>query len=279
MGFSNYLTFRKLFVHNIELNGLKATIYPFNLTASRYLEYSGVLYFLASLYPGDLVLEVGCGHSILPSYWEKLKLNVVVVDINIESLRWQISKREKNSDKIFQAVQASGTNLPFREKVFSAVSCVSVIEHFPVDSDEKAALEIGLVLKNNGMQILTFPMTNKRSYFITNLGSGIPPLLTKIFRSSLDPIFKRLKIDRSGFYFERVYSLLDMQKRIIALSGCSVDTYSTFHSGVFVKAIHGRIVPAGMLSVLEYILARFFMFTTKSTTNMDGIILKLKKES
>ena len=90
---------------------------------------------------------------------------------------------------------------------------------------------------------------------------------------------RQLKIDRIDSYFERVYSLADVQKRVVVPSGCSKDDYLTLRSGAFVKAIHGKIMPAGMLTVFEFLLARFFMFSTKSTSNPDAIILKLKKYS
>ena len=50
---------------------------------------------------------------------------------------------QKNFYKIFQAVLASAKDLPFSEDTFSAVSCISAIEHFPADSDKKAVKNIG----------------------------------------------------------------------------------------------------------------------------------------
>lgn len=275
---SYYKIFRKLFAHNIEVNGLRAMIYPFGLSASRYIEYAAVLDFYNGLDQDDLMLEVGCGHSILPTLWERLGLKVIAIDTNKKALKWQVDKSKKIANKLLQAVLADARNLPFRGRVFPTVSCISTIEHFPNNGDTKANCEIGTVLKPNGLYVVSFPLSiYQKSYSKKDWASGIPPLIKRLLESSLPAMFKKFNIDRTSSYFERMYSLEDMRKRIIVSSSCALEDYVTLLSKPLVKILHGRIIPTGVLTILEYILARAFMIIGKSTVNMDAIVLKLRR--
>jgi SAM-dependent methyltransferase len=279
--FVRYKSFGKLFAHNIEINGLRAIIYPFNLTASRYVEYSAAINFAGNLKPNGLVLEVGCGHSILPTLWQKLGAKVIAVDINRKALKRQLEKSKiisvKYRDEPIEPVVASIKNLPFKS-VFSLISCISAIEHVPHEGDIMAIKELGMILETNGLIITSFPLSPfKNSYTQSNPSVGIPFLFGALFKPILFTIYSMFRVDRTASYFERNYSIDDVQHRIITPSNCKLEEFFAFRNPRIMKLIHGRIIPIGISSAIEYLLSRTFTIKCKSMLNMDAVVIKLRK--
>jgi len=273
-------TFRQLFVHNVHLNGLKSALYCFGLSASRYIEYASALTFLSSeLKARNIILEIGCGHSILPTLWAKSGLQVVTVDISRDALKWQINKNKEILNKSLHAVLVDGKNLPFKDGSCSVISCISAIEHVPGNGDIQVAYEIGRVLKPNGLCIISFSLSRySNSYSKRDWGAEIPPLIKRVFKSFLPIMFDKFKVDRTLSYFERFYSLEDMHNRIIFPSRCIKEDHLTLRSGWIIKFIYERIIPTGVLTPLEFLMARL-LTVSKCAKNMDAIILKIRKPS
>lgn len=273
-------TFKRLFIHNVHLNGLKATLYCFGLSASRYIEYASALSFLSSELKADnIILEIGCGHSILPTLWAESGLQVVTVDVSRDALKWQKNKSRDLLNKSSHAVLADGQNLPFKEGSSSAISCISAIEHIPGNGDVQVAYEIGRVLKPNGMCIISFPLSlYLNSYSKRDCGAEIPPLMKRVFKSFLPIVFSKFKVDRTLSYFERFYGLEDVHKRIIIPSRCIEEDYLTLRSGWIIKFIYERLIPTGVLTPLEFLMAKLLTFG-KLARNMEAIILKIRKPS
>jgi len=265
----------KLFFDNVSVNGIKAIIYPFGLSASRYIEYAAALDFSAHLGSGMLMLEAGCGHSILPIIRGRSQVETIVVDISKEALKWQLTESMKHKVKL-QAVLASAEKLPFRDNLFSGASLISVLEHLPRDFE--AVREVGRVLKPRGIDIVSVPLSSQeKSVIKSSYAVGIPTIWKRLFGSSLTTVFKLFRVDRGLSYFERHYSISDVHKRIVFPSGCKLESAIALRSQQIVKIIHKRIIPTGVLTILEYILARWFMITSSSIKNMDAIIFKLQK--
>lgn len=263
-------SFEELLIHNLKVNGLKAAIYASGLSASRYIEYGNAIKLFSK---ASLVLEVGCGHSILPTFWEKLGLQPIAIDINLEALKWQ-----KNKAESLDAICSDGRYQPFREKSVDAVSCISVIEHFPEDGDLQLARETGRILKEGGFAIISLPLSSHRTgCFTTDYVSDIPHLIRRVLGSLLPAIFRIFGVDRSALYFERHYSLEEVDRRVVVPSNCRLEDFQGLGSDPLVKIIHGRIFPQGVLTFLEYLLARVFMVDSKYAANMDAIVIKLRK--
>lgn len=273
-------TFKQLFVHNVHLNGLKATLYCFGLSASRYIEYASALTFLSSeLKASDIILEIGCGHSILPTLWAESGLQVVTVDINRDTLKWQINKSRDTLNKSLHAVLADGKNLPFKGGSISVISCISTIEHVPGNGDIQVANEIGRVLKPDELCIVSFSLSrHSNSYSKRDWAAEIPPLMKQVSKSFLPIMFNKFKVDRTSSYFERFYSLEDVHKRIILPSQCIKEDHLTLRSGWAIKFIYERLIPTGVLTPLEFLMARLLTLS-KRVRNMDAIILKMRKPS
>jgi ubiquinone/menaquinone biosynthesis C-methylase UbiE len=269
----------QLFLHNIRLNGLKALVYCYGLSASRYIEYTAAFaFFSRSVKQNDTIAEVGCGHSILPSFWQRLGIGVLVVDTNQDALKWQREKCGKTSDTSFSAVLADLRYLPFREESLDGASCISAIEHIPGDDDKKAAFEIGRIVKDDGVCVVSFPLSSKsHSHFQSHWAAGIPPLLQSLFGSCLPAILRKLNVDRTHSYCERFYSREDVIKRIVNPSGCVKEDYLELESSRTVKFLHRRIIPTGVFTPLEYFLAKFIAVGEK-VKSADAIILKMRKQ-
>lgn len=255
------------------MNGAKAIMYASGLSASRYIEYGGVIRFFQRV--RSPLLEIGCGHSILPTFWEKLGVYIIVEDLNLDALKWQKRKAES-----LTAVCCDGRFQPFRKQSIKAISCISTIEHLPNDGDIQLAREIGRVLKEDGLAVLTLPSSSfQRRYSTKDFFSDIPPLMKGILRKCLPTIFKIFDVDRDNSYFERHYNLKDVDERIIVPSSCELEDCQALSSKLLVKIVHGKILPQGVLTFLEYLLAQMFMIVSECTSNVDAMILKLRKGS
>lgn len=273
--------YKRLFIHNLQLNGSKAALYCFGLSASRYIEYSSALYFLCPERRVDnmIVIEIGCGHSILPTSWAERGLQVIAVDISRDALTWQETKSREMLNGSFHSVLADAKNLPFRAQAISVVSCISAIEHICNDGDVQAAYEMGRVLKPNGLCLVSLPLSSHMdSYSKTDWTAEIPPLLKRVFKPFLPVIFDKFKVDRTLSHFERFYSLEDVEKRIVVPSCCIKEDFLALKSRWMIKFLYEKMVPTGVLTPLEFLMARLLTIS-KSAGNTDAIILKLRKPS
>lgn len=271
---------KQLFYHNFLVNRLKAILYCYGLSTSRYIEYSVALSFLLVEIKrkNTVVLDVGCGHSVLPTFLQKLGLKVIVLDTNHEALKWQMKKSREISGFSVKAVLADMQYLPFNDQSIPNLSCISAIEHIPENGDIEAAFEAGRVLMDKGVFVVSFPVSSqKQSCCITSPASGVPPSLRHIFKIALPTIFKKFNVDRGNTYFERLFSSEDIYERIISHSCCQEEDSLTLRSSKTIKLIHQRLFPTGVLTLLEYFLVNF-MKIGENLEGGDAVILKLKKQ-
>jgi SAM-dependent methyltransferase len=224
-------------------------------------------------------LDLGCGHSILPTLFQILSARTIALDSNKNALKWQVKRSEELAQEPIDAVLADMRRLPFKDASIYAVSCISSIEHVPREGDIDTAAEIGRILKGNGLCVITIPMSPfKESYVINHWAAGIPKLLQRLFRPCLPIILMRFNVDRTGHYFERFFSQEDINQRIVWPSRCVRKDYFTLRSGNLVKLVHQRLVPTGVLTLLEFLIAKS-LTVSKKLREADAIILKLEKTS
>nr|MDO8135790.1 methyltransferase domain-containing protein [Candidatus Njordarchaeum guaymaensis] len=271
--------FKRLFATNIRLKGLRAAVFALGLSASRYIEYAVTLDLSKPYLRRGLVVEVGCGHSLLPSIWAEMRLRVVAVDINVEALRWQVTSPKLASldtGSLVQAIQASAEQLPFRNGSVSSIVVMSVIEHIPHDSE--ATSEIGRVLMPHGLTMISIPLSGSDTTFLkSGYETGIPSIYQRLFGSSLLRMLKLFNVDRGSSHIERFYGAQDVRTRLIKPSGCTVENQITLRSRLLVRIVHERLIPTGVLSLLEFLVARYLMIIGDSTADMDAIIYAARK--
>jgi len=270
---------KQFLVHNIRVNGLRAVLYCFGVSASRYIEYSAAIAFLSRRpFLNSNMVELGCGHSILPSFWQRLGAIVFVVDRNLDALTWQRKKGSQAAKEPVNVVLADIRYLPFAEGTFDRASCISAIEHVPNDGDSRGAFEIGRVLKGDGLVAISFPLSSKsQSHVQSHWASYIPSPMQSLFGFVLPAVLKKFNVDRTSSYFERFYSREDVINRIVNPSRCLLEDSIALESGPTIKFVHQKMVPTGVFTLLEYFLAKF-MSVDENIKAADAIILKLRKK-
>lgn len=171
-----------LLIHNLHINGLKALLYCYGLSASRYVEYSTVISFLsAEVTRGYIMLDLGCGHSAFPILCQNHLSEIVALDQNAIALKWQNRKATKGKRGL-HTVLADMRLLPFKNRSIDAVSSVSAIEHIPGDGDIDAASEIGRVLRTGGVCLISFPLSQSgRTVIKEKWTAGVPRVIHRLF--------------------------------------------------------------------------------------------------
>jgi SAM-dependent methyltransferase len=155
--------------YEVALNGwriLRETVNDFSLW--RIIEYPWATNAL-DLRRGDLVLDLGSGTSSYPHMLAKEGVDVVVLELDADRVRWQLAKRRATArpgDGRFFPLVASATHMPIRDGSVRRVAAVSSLEHIP--DDEAVGAEIGRVLAAGGLAAVTLPFTSagRESFFV-----------------------------------------------------------------------------------------------------------------
>jgi len=219
-----------------------------------------------------LVLDVGCGYSILPSFLKMKNLQVCAIDVSKKALTFQHNRG-------IQAVQASAEKLPFRQKICDVVISISVLEHIPGDGDTMAIGELSKLLKDEGSLIISLPF-GKKSRIETDFLWGIPPIFRMILKNIgikrvIFKIFEVFGIERGERVFMRIYDSREISSRILRSLQLNCDLYIF---GNKLNQIIYKIVPMTLLSWIEYQLVKHIKleqeFQDRSTSTDKAIILK-----
>lgn len=147
--------------YEVALNGwriLRETVNDFSLW--RLIEYPWSTKALG-LRRGDLVLDIGSGTSSYPHMLAKEGVDVIVLELDADRVRWQLNKRRETGrpgDGRFFPLVASATAMPIRDDSVARVAAVSSLEHIP--DDAAVGEEIGRVLARGGVAALTIPYTS-----------------------------------------------------------------------------------------------------------------------
>jgi SAM-dependent methyltransferase len=173
---------------NISLSGLRAVLYEVALNGWRILwrtvndfslwrliEYPWATRALR-LRPGDLVVDIGSGTSSYPHMLAKQGVDVVIVELERERVRWQQAKRRATArpgDGQLLAIVADATRLPIRDGAVRRIAAVSSLEHIP--DHEAVGREIGRALAEGGLAVLTLPYTStERTGFFEGIRTFLP---------------------------------------------------------------------------------------------------------
>lgn len=118
-----------------------------NLPSTRFLYYGCVLRVLIKNLSDHkcLLLIAGCGGSIVGVSMEQVVNGAETIGVDISRANVQASKRHLRHTTY---VVADLTHLPFRDKVFSGVVCINVIEH--IDNKKAVAYEFARSTREGG---------------------------------------------------------------------------------------------------------------------------------
>ncbi|MCL2584631.1 MAG: class I SAM-dependent methyltransferase [Streptosporangiales bacterium] len=114
------------------------------------------------IYPGERVLDIGCGAGRHAYELYRRGAQVVAADLNGDELgpvngMFAAMKAEEDipSQAGAQAVSADMTNMPFPDNSFDKVIASEILEHVP--NDRQAMAEIARVLRPGGVASITVP--------------------------------------------------------------------------------------------------------------------------
>jgi SAM-dependent methyltransferase len=163
-------------LYEVALNGwriLWRTVNDFSLW--RLIEYPWATRAL-KLRRGDLVVDIGSGTSSYPHMLAKEGVNVVIVELEHDRVRWQREKRRataRSGDGELLAVVGDATQLPIRAGAAHRIAAVSSLEHIP--DHEAVGREIGRALADGGIAVLTLPFTSgERTGFFEGIRRFLP---------------------------------------------------------------------------------------------------------
>jgi SAM-dependent methyltransferase len=253
-----------ILIFNTKVNGFLAFLYSFGLGNARFYVYTFILNTYSNSFKDGLVLDIGCGHSILPLLIKRFGFQVISLDTSKDALKWQAKRNVR-------AVLASAEKLPFKEGAFHAVTAISSLEHIHKDGDKKAMEEIGRVLKTGGIAIVDVPFVcGKKERIIKDHLYGIPTFMRFFPKRFFEVIFKKFRVDKGDVL--RQYNFECVSKRLIAPSKCVLEEQIVFGSEE--ASIIYKIIPMATLAILEYLMAK----RVKTFPEEGGIVLKLRKE-
>lgn len=173
---------------------------------SRAFEYTEASARLASA-PQGYLLDIGSYRSPFPVFLARQGYRVCLVDIDpaiSRQTRWAC--RALDNRFSWLAAQADGTRLPFPDRSFGVVTCISTIEHLRGDADTHMAREIGRVLRDDG-----------GGCFLSVPYSTVA------------------RVGRWGQWFQRWYDLPTAIARLVEPSGLSLSAYGFLMGGVVGK--------------------------------------------
>ncbi len=215
-------------LYEIQLNGwriLRQTVNDFSLW--RIIEYPWSTRAL-QLKRGDIVVDVGSGTSSFPHMLAKEGVNVVLIELEHARVRWQREIRNQTArpgDGEFLPIVADATKMPIRNQAVQRVAAVSTLEHIP--DDHAVGQEIGRILAEDGIAVLTLPFTSteRKSFF-----EGIRP-----FRQVERNAF--VQEGKPGSFF-RFYTMDDIEKVYIEPANAVVTERSAFGRSILNGRYH-----------------------------------------
>jgi SAM-dependent methyltransferase len=204
--------------YEVALNGwriLRETVNDFSLW--RIIEYPWSVQALG-LRRGDLVLDIGSGTSSYPHMLAKEGVDVVVLELDADRVRWQLQKRRDTArpgDGRFFPLVASATAMPIRSGSVARVAAVSTLEHIP--DDVAVGEEIGRVLADGGVAAITIPYTSTER---TSFFKGIRRFV-QVERNAF------VQEGKAGSFF-RFYTDADIERVYVRPSGTRLGDWRGF---------------------------------------------------
>jgi SAM-dependent methyltransferase len=214
--------------YEVALNGwriLRETVNDFSLW--RIIEYPWATRAL-DLRRGDLVLDIGSGTSSYPHMLAKEGVDVVVLELDADRVRWQLAKRRATArpgDGRFFPLVASATAMPIRSASVTRIAAISSLEHIP--DDEAVGRELGRVLAANGIAALTLPYTSTER---TSFFKGIRTFL-QVERNAF------VQAGKAGSFF-RFYTADDIERVYVRPAGLRISPLEGFGRSVLNGRYH-----------------------------------------
>ena len=212
----------------ISLNGpriLWRTVNDFSLW--RIIEYPWVTRHLNAK-PGDIIVDIGSGTSTYPHMLTKTGLDVIIIELDADRVRWQAQKRRDTAqpgDGRLIPIVADATKMPFRDGTIHRISAVSSLEHIP--DDHAVGREIARVLSDDGIAVMTLPYTStERTSFMKGIRN-----FAQVAKNTFD------QVGKSGSFF-RFYTDQDLKEVYFDPADAIVTARSAFGRSILNGRYH-----------------------------------------
>jgi ubiquinone/menaquinone biosynthesis C-methylase UbiE len=202
--------------YEIAINGWGVLVETHNdFSLWRLIEYPKMTEYL-ELERGDRVLDIGSGTSSYPLMLTREGVDVVVVELDVDRVRWQERKAAEGktgAGRLF-AVVGDASALPIRDGAFGRVTSISAIEH--MFDDVAVGSEISRVLEPGGIGAISVPYTRgERPAFFEGLKS-----FTRVKRNEF--------VQEGKGTLVRFYTDADVEQRFGAGVDCRITKRSFF---------------------------------------------------
>jgi len=206
-------------------------------------------FYSYSNYPGQRVLDVGCGNGYVLSHFARNGAETTGIDLTRRAV--DLSRRRFELEGLRGTfVQASAEQLPFEDSYFDLVVSVGVLHHTP--RTEVAVQEIYRVLKPGGRFLLMLYHRNSLVYrFVFPLARALKP---SVRGKSQEEMANR--VDGVDNPLGKVYSRAEMRELLRAFSEVDVRP-ECLEAAHFGKEWVGRLVPAAIRNHLAQYVGWF----------------------
>lgn len=175
-----------------------------------------------------VVLDIASGEGYGSNILAKKALEVIGVDIDIESVKDANEKYKKNNLKF---IVGNADNIPIESNSVDVVVSFETIEHH--DKHDEMLLEIKRVLKKDGLLIMSSP---DKEFYSDKIGQNniyhIKELYFKEFKTLIDTYFKQ-----TAYYFQKSYNLNSIVSDEISYKDVEI------FSGDNLNVVKNEIVP------------------------------------
>lgn len=263
----------KILYKALERNGWKQLFfYLSNLDVVRFIEFSKTIEFLNG--KRELILELGCGYSILPAILSNECKHYVCLDLSKGACKYQASLPNVSS------VIADMQHLPFKTESIHTILAISSIEHVP--DDRKVFEEISRISKKDSEIIVDVPYSNngieikkiERSAFMLNALYKFKRFWTIVLGRHLNYFIEQTSTDS----FMKYYNMNEIDKLTSSL-GLYLRKYYLYEKWLLQKFFgivpKGWFVPKDLL--VGWILWKIEDSRFENDRNGNGIVLEISK--
>lgn len=192
------------------------------------LRFSRVLSF-AERTSNARILDVGCSDGFLILHTTKMGLESIGLDLSKDFLK-KGKERFENNGLCFFGVIADAAHLPFKERSFSTVFCLDLLEHLPDEDD--FLKETYRALERIGNVVITTPCATSMNRTI-NVFEFLYKLRAIITRNSLPrerPLCSKLLLltgKKEPYIFHRDFTPYELKKKS-EISGFCITHFHTY---------------------------------------------------
>ncbi len=269
-------TWWKIFHAAIKRNGWRQLFfYLSNLDFTRFIEYTKTFEFLnckSDICKSDIILELGCGYSILPTILSNSCKYYICLDLSKNACKYQATLPNVSS------VVADMQHLPFKTGVIPTIVAISSIEHIP--NDRLVFEEISRISKNGANTVISIPYSNRhveikkieRSKFLLNILYKFKGLWKKILDRHLYYFLEQTSTDS----FMKYYTLEEINS-LIRSGDFSIENYYLYENILLQKFF--KVIPQGWF-LLKDIIVGWILWNIEDMVDLKnprGIILRFKR--